>query len=168
MREDLYKVKTDIYEGPLEVLLVLIEQRKLLINDISLTQVADDFLEYLQAKEDFPVEETASFVLIASTLLLLKSKSLLPSLELSEEEVESVDELEKRLKLYKQFRDLGNVIQMQFGQNVLLSKSPGTRILDPVFSAHPKITKKSMLERISDALRQLPDKVEPLTEAIIK
>jgi chromatin segregation and condensation protein Rec8/ScpA/Scc1 (kleisin family) len=88
-----FKIKTHVFEGPLDVLLSLIEKRKLFINDISLSQVANDFIayvEYIQNEENGDqkkvVDNLAQFILVASTLVLIKSKSLLPQLSLSEEE----------------------------------------------------------------------------------
>lgn len=94
-------VKTPVYEGPLEVLLELIEKRKLLINDISLASVADDYIARINAMPELPVGETADFVALAATLLLIKSRSLLPTLAISEEEAHDIKELEYRLALYQ-------------------------------------------------------------------
>ncbi len=94
-------VKTAAYEGPLDVLLELIEKRKLLINDISLSQVADDFIAYVETHPELPVEETAEFISLASTLLLIKSRSLLPALDLTPEESRDIKQLEYRLAVYQ-------------------------------------------------------------------
>ncbi|KKW35896.1 hypothetical protein A2852_02370 [Candidatus Adlerbacteria bacterium RIFCSPHIGHO2_01_FULL_54_23] len=99
-------VKTSVYEGPIEVLLELIEKRKLLINDISLAQVADDFIAYVNGQPHLPVGETADFVALAATLLLIKSRSLLPSLALSDEESGDIKELEYRLAVYQIIKDV--------------------------------------------------------------
>ena len=66
-----------------------------------LAKVADDYVAYVKTVGDFPLSESAQFVLIASTLLLIKSKSLLPNLELSEDEKGNIADLERRLALYK-------------------------------------------------------------------
>ena len=95
-----YQVKTHIFEGPLDTLLSLIEKRKLFINDISLSKVADDYIAYIKSLENFPIADSAHFILIASTLVLIKSKSLLPNLTLSEEEEHSIEDLEARLREY--------------------------------------------------------------------
>ncbi len=91
-----YLVKTHIFEGPLDTLLSLIEKRKLFINDISLAQVADDYIAYIKSLNEFPIADSSHFILIASTLVLIKSKSLLPDLNLTTEEQESIDDLEDR------------------------------------------------------------------------
>ncbi len=94
-------VKTPVYEGPLDLLLELIEKRKLLINDISLAGVADEYIARIKTMEEMPLGETSEFILLAATLLLIKSRSLLPSLELSEEESQDIKELEYRLAVYQ-------------------------------------------------------------------
>ncbi len=76
-------------------------KRKLLINDISLSQVADDFIAYVETHPELPVEETAEFISLASTLLLIKSRSLLPALDLTPEESRDIKQLEYRLAVYQ-------------------------------------------------------------------
>jgi segregation and condensation protein A len=93
--------KTRVFEGPLDLLLDLIEKRKLLINDISLAQVTDEYLSRIQAMDEMPLGDTAQFVSLAATLLLIKSRSLLPLLEISGEEEQDIKELEYRLALYQ-------------------------------------------------------------------
>ena len=101
---DEYLVNTHIFEGPLDTLLSLIEKRKLFISDISLAQVADDYISYVKGLENFPIADSAHFILIASTLVLIKSKSLLPTLTLSEEEEHSIDDLQARLREYQKYK----------------------------------------------------------------
>jgi len=98
---EVLRVKTPVYEGPLDLLLELIEKRKLLINDISLASVTDEYIARVNGMEELPVGETAEFVALAATLLLIKSRSLLPSLNLSEEESRDIQELEYRLAVYQ-------------------------------------------------------------------
>ncbi len=81
-----YKVKTHVFEGPLDLLLDLVEKRKLFVNDVSLAEVTDDFIKYIETHEEFPIGESAEFIVIASTLMLVKSRSLLPMLALTEDE----------------------------------------------------------------------------------
>ncbi|MFP4022644.1 MAG: segregation and condensation protein A [Candidatus Paceibacterota bacterium] len=101
----IYHIKTDIFNGPFDVLLELIEKRKLFINDIALAQVTDDFIEYIRDQGGFPMQEGAHFILVASTLILIKSRSLLPTMDLTEEEEKSIEDLEKRLEIYKEVRE---------------------------------------------------------------
>lgn len=94
-------VKTAVYEGPLDILLELIEKRKLLINDISLASVADEYISRVRSMSELPVGEAAEFISLAATLLLIKSRSLLPTLQLSDEESRDIKELEYRLAVYQ-------------------------------------------------------------------
>ena len=97
MHSEHYKIKLDGFEGPFDLLLDLIEKRKLHINDISLSKVTDDYISHVKSIQHFPIALSANFILIASTLLLIKSKSLLPALQLTEEEQMSIEDLENRL-----------------------------------------------------------------------
>lgn len=107
-----YELELENFKGPLEKLLELIEERKLEITDISLAQVTEDFLRYLKslAKEGREDERevrlrlVADFVVVASQLVFIKSKSLLPGFSLTQEEQAEIKELEERLKWYREFR----------------------------------------------------------------
>jgi segregation and condensation protein A len=81
------------------------------VSDVSLAQVADAYLAYVEKLPELPLAETSQFILVASTLLLIKSRSLLPTLDLSEEERESVEELERRLARYAVVRNGAKVLR---------------------------------------------------------
>lgn len=106
-----FTIKTQVFEGPLDLLLNLVEKKKLFINDIALSKVTDDFIAYIQSFEAMPIGDAAHFILIASTLLLIKSKSLLPTLNLTEEEEVGIQDLETRLKIYKRIKDASLNVQ---------------------------------------------------------
>src|SRR3989344_8575319 len=95
----IYEVKTSVFEGPMDLLLDLIEKKKLFINEISLAQVTDDYLTYIKSLPKTNLRSITSFVFIAATLVLIKSKSLLSSFKLTEEEESQVEDLERRLKM---------------------------------------------------------------------
>ena len=139
-----FVVKAGSFVGPLDLLLDLIEKRKLSISEISLAQVAEDYIVYVQKLSEFPIATTAHFILIASTLLLIKSRALLPSLELSEEEQGSIADLERRLRLYKRARELSKIIKEHFGKQIIFPSEQ--RIQVSVFSPD----KKTNLETIPD------------------
>ncbi len=114
-----YRVNLEKFSGPLDLLLSIIEEKKLAISEISLSQVANQFLEYLKKLENTPeLNENmkssseyqrilADFLVVASRLILIKSRSLLPNLVLSNEEEGDIKDLEERLKIYQKFRALG-------------------------------------------------------------
>ncbi len=161
-----YKIQTPVFEGPLDLLLTLIEKRKLFINDISLAKVTDDYMAYVQGIEHFPLHESAHFILIASTLVLIKSKSLLPTLDLSGEEESNIEDLEKRLVEYKRIRDLSVHIAERFGKQIMFAKLPNKNI-EPVFSPDADITISSLLARISEVIKNIP-KIEAVPQVIVK
>ena len=88
---------TDVYEGPLDLLLDLIRKQDIDIYDIPIARITEQYLAYVEKLPKLPLGETAQFILVASTLLLIKSRTLLPTLDLSQDERESVEELERRL-----------------------------------------------------------------------
>lgn len=100
-----YEIKIKQFSGPLEKLLELIETRKLEITALNLAEVTADFLNYLktiQGQADSRI--LADFVVVAAKLILIKSKALLPSLELTKEEEAEIYDLEARLKIYNEFK----------------------------------------------------------------
>src|SRR3989344_6714058 len=144
MTED-FKVKFDGFEGPLDLLLTLIEKRKLPINDVSLAAVADDYILYIKNKREFPLSQTSHFVLVASTLLLIKSKSLLPALSLTDTEEEDIKILEEKLKLYRRIKFLSVHVSECFGKRVLFAAEENANI-EPLFSPPKDMTVRSMQE----------------------
>ncbi len=162
-----YELHTDVFEGPLELLLVLIEKRKLLINDIALAAVADDFLKYVEQHPEFPVAETAQFVLVGSDLLLIKSRSLLPSLRLSEEEQASVEDLEARLKALDRYKKLAVELQGRYGLSPLYPRQR-RGVMTVSFTPDPNTHTAGMLEAVRSVLKQLPKGKVVLPRAIVQ
>jgi len=101
-----YKVQLEDWQGPLDLLLQLIEKQEMDITEVSLAKVADQYIEYMNVKP-VPPEETADFLVVAARLIYLKSKELLPTLELEEDEID----LEKQLKMYKEYIEASKQMQ---------------------------------------------------------
>lgn len=112
-------IKTTVFEGPLELLIELVEKRKLLINDISLAEVTDEYMQQVSAMQELSLPNTAQFIALAATLLLIKSKSLLPVLDLSSEEETAIEDLEERLQRFAVYREAAKVLTARFGATVL-------------------------------------------------
>jgi len=161
-----YQVKMDAFEGPLDLLLSLIEKRKLFINDISLAAVADDYMAHVRTFESLPVRDTAHFLLVASTLVLIKSKSLLPALALTEEEKGDIEDLEKRLRIYKRMRELGQHVKSRFGAQMLFAKIPAKN-RQAVFSPDEHTSAPNLALAIRRVLQALPVK-EILPKTVVK
>src|SRR5512147_3265515 len=102
--------KMEKFEGPLDLLLQLIEQEKLSISEISLSKIADQYLESLGQVAEKDPDELADFLVVAAKLLLIKSRELLPSAAPAEEEGPS---LESQLKMYKIFWEAAQRIEAQ-------------------------------------------------------
>jgi segregation and condensation protein A len=110
-----FSVHAPQFEGPLEALLDLIESRKLSISEISLAEVCDAYLTHIETLPELPLGETSQFILVASTLLLIKSRTLLPTMELTEDERESVQELEHRLARLALVRKAAKLLKRRWG-----------------------------------------------------
>ena len=152
-----FTVKTNAFEGPLDLLLDLIEKRKLFIGDISLAKVTDDFIAHIKRFESMPMAESAHFILIASTLLLIKSKSLLPELSLTEDEKGDIRDLETRLKIYKRIKEASVRIKELFGDKIIFSQSQ-SRHMEPVFAPDPEFSLNRALTALKDIINRLPKK----------
>ena len=161
-----YQVKLEKFEGPLSLLLELIEKRKLSINEVSLADVTDQYINYLKALEGFPLQEVSSFIAIASTLLLIKSSSLIPSFELSEEETGDIKDLERRLQLYAQIRDFAVALGKYFGKNMMFEREA---FLGFSFDfLEPKgVTKEKLFSTLKQIVTNLPQK-EILPKALVR
>lgn len=166
MTERSYTVKTDAFEGPLDLLLELVTKRKLFVNDVSLAEVTDDFIKYLESHEEFPIGESAEFIVVASTLMLIKSKSLLPMIDLSPEEEESIHDLENRLILYQRAKELSLVLKSLFGKKIIFDKTPAKNPLI-VFSPDSKTDPKNLLVALEGILEALPKK-DVLPKVVVK
>lgn len=153
-----YHIKTDHFEGPLDLLLNLIEKRKLFIGDFALSKVADDYIEHIRSFESFPMNDVANFLLVASTLVLIKSKAILPQLNLTTEEESDIDDLKRRLQMYELFRNLAGEIRGKYGKTLIYERS-GRPEMPTVFAPESHLTKDQMKLSIQSVLSALPKKL---------
>ncbi|MBA3789065.1 segregation/condensation protein A [Patescibacteria group bacterium] len=160
-----FTVRTSSYEGPFELVLELIEKRKLLVNELSLSQVTDDYIQHVRSQAAFPMEAAANFIGVAATLLLIKSRSLIPDLDLSTEEEGDVEELKDRLRLYEKTRDAAQQLGHLFGSHVLVSA--GDRESEPVFAPSRDLSLDSLEKALREALLS-HEKEEKLPEARVR
>ncbi|MCE9585173.1 segregation/condensation protein A [Candidatus Nomurabacteria bacterium] len=156
--ENAYLIKTTGFEGPFGVLLNLIESRKLFINDFSLAQVTEDYLQYVNNLGGLTPAEISSFIIVASTLILIKSKSLLPNLNLTNEEECEISNLEDRLKLYELYSKLSLSVKEKFSKNIIFAPLERKNNL-LVFLPDDQITRESMMTFAQEALNRIPKKV---------
>lgn len=100
-----YAIKIDNFEGPLDLLCHLIDKNKMDIYDIKISEIADQYIEYINAMEEANLEVTSEFLIMASTLLFIKSKGLLPS-EVENEEELTEEQLIERIIEYKKYKEI--------------------------------------------------------------
>ncbi len=108
-----YSIKIDNFEGPLDLLCYLIDKNKMNIYDVNLTEITEQYIEYLNAMEQLNLEIASEFIVMASTLLYLKSKKLLPKQEEEEEEI-TEEELIRRIIEYKKFKEISKVLKENY------------------------------------------------------
>ena len=108
-----YAIKLDNFQGPLDLLCYLIEKNKMDIYDIKLDEIADQYIEYLNKAQELNLEIASEFLSLASTLLYIKSKKLLPGKDQEEEEI-SEEELIRRIIEYKKYKDITAKLRQNF------------------------------------------------------
>jgi segregation and condensation protein A len=122
---DTYRINLPQFEGPFDLLLFFIERDELDIHDIPIAKITNDFLDYVQTMQDMNIELAAEFILVASTLMRIKAKMLLPRPILNEEgeEVDPREELVKRLLEYKRYKGvLEDLSKMELAQSERLNR----------------------------------------------
>jgi segregation and condensation protein A len=124
-----YLINTPVYEGPLDLLLELIEKAELDITRLALAQVTDQYLEYLHHLQDRNPAEVSAFLVIATRLVQIKSAALLPRpslVERSEQEVDDGEALAQQLIQYRRFKQLAGELEnrQNAGLHTYLRVSP--------------------------------------------
>ncbi len=171
----MYEVRLQQFSGPLDKLLELIEAKQLEITQVNLAEVTGDFLLFLK-KQEGKMEPMllADFLVIASKLVLIKSKTLLPDLELSEEEETEIKDLELRLQLYKEFtareKEKGSASrylnQLWDERKIALSRPLFTGILgQSFFYPGPNLNLKNLEEAVRKLMAEL-EQIMPVTQKI--
>lgn len=151
----MYEIKTQHFAGPFNLLLELIEKKKLSINQISLTEVADQYINYVKELNNFPKKEAVAFIVTAATLILIKSRSLIPTFEITLDEEESIADLERKLKIYQYFRGAAKKIEKIFGKKIIFLRE-NSIIEKPVFI----IPKDLSINKLTERLKKMLDAIQ--------
>lgn len=117
--------KIEKFDGPLSLLLQMIEQEELDITQISLAKIADQYIEYIRQAQNIDPEEMADFLVVAARLILIKSKALLPYL--FPEEEEEIKEFENQLKMYQEFLAATKKVTAIIGKKRFMFQRPFNR-----------------------------------------
>ena len=123
-----YSINLECFQGPMELLMHLIDKNKIDIYDIPIASLTEQYIEYLDRYRSFNIEITSEFIIMAATLVQIKSRMLLPRPPKSQEDEEEVDprqELIERILEYKRFKEVSNVMEeMQQVQGRCLTREP--------------------------------------------
>ncbi|MBI1975677.1 MAG: segregation/condensation protein A [Candidatus Vogelbacteria bacterium] len=168
---DQFITKAGTFEGPLQLLISLIERRKMHISEVSLAQVTDDFIEYIRNFEHFSIPDIANFIVAASTLMLIKARSLLPSLEITEHERGDIENMEYRLRLLQIFRHIGDkhISLADATRRIAFRTTSGAKSIAPQFFAPTsgQLTPRGLASAIRGVIESLP-KIEQIPQATVR
>ena len=162
-----YKVKLDVFEGPLDLLLYLIKKNEIDIYDIPIASITEQYLEYIDLMRMLDLNIAGEFLVMAATLIHIKSKMLLPPDEkelLPEEEEDPREELVRRLVEYKKFKEVAGILQDLESQR----KKMFTRDI-PFEAAQGEVFfEASLFDLITAFTRVLKDVPKDIFQEIIK
>lgn len=181
-----YEIKLEQFSGPLEKLLELMEAEKLGVSEVSLAKVTDGFLKYLEkfreggeGEERFQVDlrVLADFIAVASKLIFLKSKYLLPGLALTDEEEKDIKDLEERLKVYQELKPalrhlqkLWRTSHKSYSRPYFLGKGQGAAAGQSFFYPGKELSAETLagsLGRIFDTVKTYAFETETIKEKIV-
>jgi segregation and condensation protein A len=163
-----YKVKFEVFEGPLDLLLYLIKKEEVDIYSVNLTTLASQFIEYIEMMREFDLEVAGEFLVMASTLMYIKSRELLPVDQQAqvEEEEDGEDprwELIRQLVEYKKFKDAAAQLQtLEARQEDVYPRLP----IKPVFeeekpATKPEVTIFDLLNAVNSVLKRFEKRDNP-------
>ena len=148
-----YSIKIDNFEGPLDLLCYLIDKNKMNIYDVNLSDITEQYIEFLNAMEEMNLEIASEFLVMASTLLYLKSKKLLPKQEEEEEEI-TEEELIRRIIEYKKFKEISKTLK----ENYKLYSNRFYKGQEEIKLPKQKLEKDYEPEKISEIYRLLVER----------
>lgn len=161
MQNSTYTVQLEIFNGPLDLLLQLIEREELDITKVALAQVTEQFLSYIKVLEQLNLGDIADFLSIAARLILIKSEALLPRpIERAPGEEDPADELARQLLAYKRYKQIAGALHEREGANLktYLRLAPPPKVEKTLDLSG--VTTLDLLEAVRRALALVPDKPE--------
>lgn len=155
-----YKVQFEVFEGPLDLLLYLVKKEEVDIYEVNLTRIAAQFVEYLELMRELDLDVAGEFLVMASTLMWIKSRELLPvdqqaQTEGEEDEDDPRWELIRQLVAYKKFKDAAADLQeRELEQERIYPRLPGRPELEPTPSARPEVSLFDLLAAVNQVLQR--------------
>ncbi len=157
-----FSLKRSYFEGPLELLLSLIENKKMHISEISLAEVTEDYLQYINSLSQethgmHKMYDQSQFITIAAALILIKAKSLLPAIQLTDEEEGSIDDLTERLRIYEIIVRYGELLRKKISTSpYFFIGNPPKEKKEILFSPHESLNIKALLEVLTELCATVP------------
>jgi len=161
-----YKLKLDIFEGPLDLLLYLIKKNDIEITDIPISQITEQYLKYIDLMKMLDLDIVGDFLVMAATLMHIKSKMLLPPDPCDEEEIEEDprDELVRRLMEYKKFKEVADALKDKetrrkdyFSRE--FDEEAKKQIINDAKETYFEASLFDLINAFSDALNKLPEEI---------
>lgn len=160
----MFNFELDKFSGPLDLLLQLIEQEELDISQVALAKVTDQYLAYLDEHKELSATELADFLTVATKLLVIKSKLLLP--QLADDEEDSAEQLEAQLRMYKEYLEASKKVEALLLENRYCFTRERLPIdIRPKFSPPPNLKLEQLLAMFEEVIKRveyvtnLPQKV---------
>ena len=145
-----YALRLENFEGPLDLLCYLIDKNKMDIYKVNIDEIADQYIEYIKEQESMNLEVTSEFLIMASTLLLIKSKSLLPK-ETEDEAELSEEELIRRIIEYKKYKE----ISKQFKERIEIFSNRVYKKCEEIELPKQEIEKKYTIDQIIEKYKNI-------------
>ena len=150
-----YELKLDNFEGPLDLLCYLIDKNKMDIYQVNISEITNQYIEYLKLQEDLNLEIASEFLVMASTLLLIKSKGLLPK-EVEDEAELTEEELLQRIIEYKKYKEISKL----FKERMEIFSKRFYKLPDKIELPKQKIEKEFKIDDIVERYKELIEKNE--------
>lgn len=167
-----HEVKTEKFTGPISVLHTMIEERKLSVSEFSLVEITEDFINYVRGLDGIDNEEMTHFISVASILILLKSKTLIPELVLTEEEDRDIQILENQVACFSILKERVKIVRDAWGSQIVLSPSVKNKKLENIFVPDQQMDivffHRYILERLSEIEPKQDDKKEVKVHKTLK
>lgn len=150
-------ISTGSFSGPLDLLLRLIEEQQMDISQVSLGTVTEQYLTALQKLEELPADELADFLVVAAKLIYIKSKLMIPSAAVDDDDLGA--DLERQLRLYKLFVDAARGLNRLWNRHRTIYSRDGYAHLEPIFNPPPHLQADDLRAIFRDIIKDL----EPIT-----
>lgn len=150
-----YKVNLPVFEGPFDLLVYLIESSRMSIYDIRISEITEQYIAYVEAMKEVDPEAAADFMVLAATLLAIKTKMMLPSYDDSGAETEAEDprsELVERILEYKRYKEMAEILDELFDDNAYYYEKPQEDISR--YTENPDEVLNVTAEKFEDAFNQ--------------